>query len=142
MLSIQPQIPEISVRYISNGTDYFESVRPEYFGPPLKVVHFDRSCPFDKIIVPSTALLYPACKNNNRTTCARLAISSLSLSLLNALFLVKPVCDYLTGNGLLPDLQSAYRKHYSTETALTHLTVPWGSCLGPFLLTLYTSKLF
>ena len=27
----------------SNGTDYFDSVRPEYLGPPFKVVHFDRS---------------------------------------------------------------------------------------------------
>ena len=137
MLSIQPQIPEISVRYISNGTDYFESVRPEYFGPPLKVVHFDRPCPFDKIIFPSTALLYPACKNN---VCL---ISNLQfVSKFTERVVFGQTCDYLTGHGLLPELQSAYRKHYSTETALTHLTVPWGSCLGPFLLTLYTSKLF
>ena len=27
----------------SNGTDHFGSVRPEYLGPALKVVHFDRS---------------------------------------------------------------------------------------------------
>ena len=76
MLSIQSQIPEISVRNISNGTDHFGSFRPEY----LKVVHYDRFCPFDKIIVPGTAFLYPACKNNNQTTCARLETSSSFLS--------------------------------------------------------------
>ena len=44
------------------------------FGTSLKVVHFDRSRhfgrsvgPFDKIVVPSTALLHPAYKNNNQT---------------------------------------------------------------------------
>ena len=41
-LSIQPKIPEISVG-TSNGTDHFGLVRPEYSGPALKVVHFDRS---------------------------------------------------------------------------------------------------
>ena len=35
-LSIQPKIPEISVR---NGTDQFGSVRLEYLVTPLKVVH-------------------------------------------------------------------------------------------------------
>ena len=40
-LSIQPQIPEISVGS-SNGTEHFGLVRPEYSGPALKVVHFDR----------------------------------------------------------------------------------------------------
>ena len=52
---------------------------PEYSGPALKVVNFDRSgyfgrsvgpkCSFlfDNIVVPSTALLYPAYKNNNET---------------------------------------------------------------------------
>ena len=33
----------------------------------IKVVHFDRSGPFDKIVVPSTAPLYPACKSNKQT---------------------------------------------------------------------------
>jgi len=76
-LSIQPKIPAISVA-TSNGTDNFGLVRPEYSGPALKVVFFERSghfgrsvgpkCsfPFDKIVVPSTALLYPACKNNKQ----------------------------------------------------------------------------
>ena len=71
-LSIQPKIPEISVG-TSNGKDHFGLVRPEYS------VHFDRSgyfavgrtetflFPFDKIVVPSTALLYPSYKNNNQT---------------------------------------------------------------------------
>ena len=48
-------------------------------GPPLKVVHFDLSAhfgwldrnvpllPFDKIVIPSSALLYPAYTNNNQT---------------------------------------------------------------------------
>ena len=74
-LSIQPKIPEKSVG-TSNGTDHFGLVRPEYSGPALNVVHFDRSghfgrpeCPFpfDKIVVPNTAVLYPAHKNNNQT---------------------------------------------------------------------------
>ena len=41
-LSIQPKIPEISVG-TSNGTDHFGLVRPEYSGPALKMVHFNRS---------------------------------------------------------------------------------------------------
>ena len=57
---------------VSNGTDHYSLVQPKYSGPALKVVHFDRSghfgpFPFDKIVVPSTALLYPAYKNNNQT---------------------------------------------------------------------------
>ena len=40
-----PKIPEISVR---NGTDQFGSVRLEYLGTPLKVVHFDRSGHFGR----------------------------------------------------------------------------------------------
>ena len=60
----------------SNGTDHFGLFRPEYSGPAFKMVPFDRSghfgrskCtfPFDQIVVPSTALLYPAYKNNNQT---------------------------------------------------------------------------
>ena len=44
-------------------------VQPEYSGPALKVALFDRSgpFPFGKIVFPSTALLYPAYKNNNQT---------------------------------------------------------------------------
>ena len=76
--SIQPHTPEVSVG-ISNRTEHFGLVRSEYSGPGLKVVLFDQSghfgrsdgpkCPFpfDKIAVPSTALLYPAYKNNNQT---------------------------------------------------------------------------
>ena len=41
-LSIQPKIHVTSVG-TSNGTDHFGLVRPEYSGPALKVVHFDRS---------------------------------------------------------------------------------------------------
>ena len=76
-LSIQPKTPVILVG-TSNGTGHFDLGRPEYSGPVLKVVHFDRSghfgrggpkcpVPFDKIVVPSTALSYPAYKNNNQT---------------------------------------------------------------------------
>ena len=77
-LSIQPKIPEVSVG-TSNGTDHFSLLWLEYSGPALKVVHFNWSgyfgqsvrpkCPFpfDKIVVPSTALLYPAYKKNNQT---------------------------------------------------------------------------
>ena len=69
-LSIQPKIPVISVA-TSNGTDHFGLVRPEYSESALKVWSFwsvgpKCSFPFDKIVVPSTALLYPACKNNNQ----------------------------------------------------------------------------
>ena len=63
VLSIQPKIPVISVG-TSNGTDHFGLVRPEYSGPALKVVPFDRSG--HKIVVPSTALFYHACKKNNQ----------------------------------------------------------------------------
>ena len=47
VLSIQPQVPEISVGS-SNGTDHFGLVRPEYSGPALKVVLFDRSGHFGR----------------------------------------------------------------------------------------------
>ena len=77
-LSIQPKIPDISVG-TSNGTDHFGLVRPEFSRPALRVVHFDRSGHFSrsdrnvpfrltKLLSPgSTALLYPAFKNNNQT---------------------------------------------------------------------------
>ena len=77
-LSIPPKISEVSVG-TSNGTDHFTLLCLEYSGPALKVVrfnwsgHFGRSvgpkCPFafDKTVVPSTALLYPAYKNNDQT---------------------------------------------------------------------------
>jgi len=77
-LSIHPKIPEISAR---NQIVRAISIRSDRntWDHILKVVHFDRSghllnrsvgptCPFpfDKIVVPSTALLYPAYKNNNQ----------------------------------------------------------------------------
>jgi len=46
-LSIQPKIPVISVG-TSNGTNHFDLVRPEYSGPALKVVLFDRSGHFGR----------------------------------------------------------------------------------------------
>ena len=73
-LFIQPKIPEISVR---NQMERFRFGPTGIFGTtfaPLQVVHFDRSAhfgrsvgpkcpfPFDKIAVPSTALLHPAYK--------------------------------------------------------------------------------
>ena len=42
LLSIQPKSLEISVG-TSNGAVHFGLVQPEYLGPALKVVHFDRS---------------------------------------------------------------------------------------------------
>ena len=69
-LSIQPKIPEISVN-TSNGKDHFDLVQPE--GGALWPVWSFRSVgpkspfPFDKIVVPSTVLLFPAYKNNNQT---------------------------------------------------------------------------
>ena len=73
---MQPENPEISVG-TSNGTSHFGLVRLEYLGPALKVVHFDhsghfswsdRNVPFHltKLCLPSTALFYPAYKNNNQ----------------------------------------------------------------------------
>ena len=70
-LSIQPKIPVISVCTL-NGTDHFGLVRPKYRtsfkGGPLLPVWSFRSVapkcplPFAKIVVPSTALFYPAYK--------------------------------------------------------------------------------
>ena len=62
----QPEIPEMSPR---NQIELTISVKCEYLGPPLKVVHFEQSghFSFDKIVVPSTAYLYHAYKNNNQT---------------------------------------------------------------------------
>ena len=53
-LSIQPKIPEITVG-TSNGTDHFGLVRPKYSGPALKVMHFDRSGHFGRL-VPRTEM--------------------------------------------------------------------------------------
>ena len=65
-LSVQPKIPEISAR---NQMERTISVQCEYLGPPLKVVLFYQSghFSFDEIVVPSTAHLYYAYKNNNQT---------------------------------------------------------------------------
>ena len=66
-LSVQPKIPEISAR---NQMERTISVQCEYLGPPLKVVLFYQSghFSFDKIVVPGTAHLYHAYKNNNQTS--------------------------------------------------------------------------
>ena len=50
-LSIQPQLPEISVG-TSNGTDHFGLVRSEYSGQALKGVHSDRSGHFGQNCCP------------------------------------------------------------------------------------------
>ena len=76
-LSIQPKILEISVG-TSNEKDHFGLAGTGIFGisfegGQLWPVWLFRSVgpkcsfPFDNIVVPSTALLYPAYKNNNET---------------------------------------------------------------------------
>ena len=59
---IQPKIPGISAG-TSNGLDHFGLVRPEYSGPALKVVHFDRSGHFSRtdrnVPFHLTKLLFP-----------------------------------------------------------------------------------
>ena len=66
----------ILVCMLSNGKDHFSLIWPEYSGPALVMVLFDQfshfstldqnqcTFPFEKIVVPSTTLLFPACKNN------------------------------------------------------------------------------
>ena len=65
--------------YIKWNRPFQFALTNEYSGPALKVVHFNWSghfgwsvgpkCPFafDKIVVPSTTLIYPTYKNNNQT---------------------------------------------------------------------------
>ena len=77
MLSIQPKTPEILVGKIKwNGPFPFGPTGvfgTSFEGGPLRPVWSFRSggqkCPFPfgKIVVSSTALLYPAYKNNNQT---------------------------------------------------------------------------
>ena len=61
-LSIQPKIQDILVG-TSNGTDHFGLVRPEYSGPALKVVLFDRSGHFGRsdreVLFHLAKLLFP-----------------------------------------------------------------------------------
>ena len=56
-LSIQPKIPEITVG-TSNGTDHFGLVRPKYSGPALKVIHFDRSGHFGRLVARTEMSLF------------------------------------------------------------------------------------
>ena len=76
-LSIQPQIPEISVgnqmeRTISvrsdqNIWDIFEGARSTLNGPVISVGWTEMSPSIWQIVVSSTGPLYPACKNNKET---------------------------------------------------------------------------
>ena len=63
----------------SNGTDYFDSVRPEYLGPPFKVVHFDRSVYLGRsdrnVPFHLTKLLSPVPLFSILLACARLSDS-------------------------------------------------------------------
>ena len=71
----QPKIPEISVRNQMERTISIRSIWDHLSrwststGQATSVGRTEMSpqVPFDKIVVPSTALLYPAYKNNNQT---------------------------------------------------------------------------
>ena len=76
-LSIQPKYLQLLVR---NQMERTISVRSDrniwdhlwrWFtltSPLISVGPTEKSLPFDKIVVPSTALLYPACSRNNKQT--------------------------------------------------------------------------
>ena len=76
-LSIQPKYPQVLIR---NQMERAISVRSDrniwdnlwrWFtltSPLISVGPTRKSFPFDKIVVPSTALLYPACSGNNKQT--------------------------------------------------------------------------
>ena len=67
-LSIQPKIPEISIGNQMERTIWVRSDRNIWDYLVLYFGRSDRNVPFhDEIVVPSTALLYPAYKNNNQT---------------------------------------------------------------------------
>ena len=76
-LSIQPKIPEITVG-TSNRTYHFGLVRPKYSRPALKVIRFDRSGHFGRLVARTDMSLSiwqnccshyrsPAYKNTNQT---------------------------------------------------------------------------
>ena len=76
-LSIQPKYPQVLIR---NQMERTISVRSDrniwdklwrWFtltSPLISVGPTEKSLPFDKIVVPSTALLYPSCSRNNKQT--------------------------------------------------------------------------
>ena len=48
-LSIQPKISKFLVSMLSNGKDHFGLIRPEYSGPALMMVLFDRFSHFSRL---------------------------------------------------------------------------------------------
>ena len=79
-LSIQLKFPQLLVRNQMERTISCISVRSDrniwdhlwrcftLTTPPISVGPTEKSLPFDKIVVPSTALLYPACSRNSKQT--------------------------------------------------------------------------
>ena len=76
-LSIQPKYPQLLVRNQMEWTIPVPSDRNiwdhlwKWFtltSPLIPIGPTEKSLPFDKIVVPSTALLYPACSRNNKQT--------------------------------------------------------------------------
>ena len=79
-LSIQLKFPQLLVRNQMERTISCISVRSDrniwdhlwrcftLTTPPISVGPTEKSLPFDKIVVPSTTLLYPACSRNNKQT--------------------------------------------------------------------------
>ena len=76
-LSIQPKYPQLLVRNQMEWTIPVPSDRNiwdhlwKWFtltSPLISVGPTEKSLPFDKIVVPSSVLLYPACSRNNKQT--------------------------------------------------------------------------
>ena len=76
-LSIQAKYPQILIRNqmeraisVQSGRNIWDNLWSwlALTSPLISVGPTRKSFPFDKIVVPSTALLYPACRGNNKQT--------------------------------------------------------------------------